>query len=50
MFATIEERLTHLCRFLEGYAQFARLPKPRKEAADWEALLAGAGSVMCHSE
>jgi nitrogen fixation/metabolism regulation signal transduction histidine kinase len=31
VFDTIEERTQHLTDFLEGYARFARLPKPRGE-------------------
>lgn len=31
VFDTIEERTSHLAAFLEGYARFARLPKPRIE-------------------
>src|SRR5204863_4150554 len=30
--ATVEERLDYLQRFLDGYAAFARLPKPRRES------------------
>jgi nitrogen fixation/metabolism regulation signal transduction histidine kinase len=36
----IEERSSHLRDFLEGYARFARLPTPRKEAVDWQPFLA----------
>ena len=38
--AAIEERLEFLQRFLDGYAQFARLPKPRREEVAWDELLA----------
>jgi len=38
IFASIEERLSHLAGFLEGYARFARLPKPQKERVDWRAF------------
>lgn len=31
VFATIDERASHLQGFVEGYARFARLPTPRKE-------------------
>jgi nitrogen fixation/metabolism regulation signal transduction histidine kinase len=31
VFDTIEERAQHLTAFLEGYARFARLPKPRAD-------------------
>jgi two-component system nitrogen regulation sensor histidine kinase NtrY len=35
----IAERVEHLCRFLEGYARFARLPKPRREEVPWRDFL-----------
>jgi len=31
----VEERLDYLQRFLDGYAAFARLPKPRPERTEW---------------
>ncbi len=37
----IAERVEHLCRFLEGYARFARLPKPRPEPVAWRDFLEG---------
>jgi signal transduction histidine kinase len=39
VFATLRERLDHLQRFLDGYARFARLPRPRPEAVDWRRFL-----------
>lgn len=39
VFDAIEERLDHLTQFIEGYARFARLPKPRKEQVDWREFL-----------
>ena len=36
IFASIRERVEHLSRFLEGYARFARLPRPEKQEVDWE--------------
>jgi len=39
VFATLRERLDHLQRFLDGYARFARLPRPRPEAVDWGRFL-----------
>ena len=39
--ATIEERATHLRTFLEGYANFARLPLPVKAPVTWTELLKG---------
>jgi nitrogen fixation/metabolism regulation signal transduction histidine kinase len=35
----IRERIDHLSRFLEGYAKFARLPRPRREDVDWNEWL-----------
>jgi nitrogen fixation/metabolism regulation signal transduction histidine kinase len=37
---TIEERARHLERFIDGYARFAKLPTPRKEAVEWPAFVA----------
>jgi len=37
--AAVEERLDYLQRFLDGYAAFARLPKPRPEPARWRDML-----------
>lgn len=39
VFDTIEERTQHLTAFLEGYARFARLPKPRPGKVAWQAFL-----------
>src|SRR6266542_6229993 len=36
---SVEERVRHLCDFLEGYARFARLPRPRKETVEWRRFL-----------
>jgi nitrogen fixation/metabolism regulation signal transduction histidine kinase len=41
VFATIEERATHLAMFIDGYARFAKLPRPRPAAVRWKPLLAG---------
>jgi nitrogen fixation/metabolism regulation signal transduction histidine kinase len=38
---TIEERATHLNTFLEGYASFARLPRPRPQPVAWPGFLDG---------
>lgn len=35
VFRTIRERLDHLNEFFDGYARFARLPRPRKREVDW---------------
>lgn len=39
VFDTIDERTRHLTAFLEGYARFARLPKPRPERVAWASFL-----------
>jgi nitrogen fixation/metabolism regulation signal transduction histidine kinase len=41
VFDTIEERTQHLADFLEGYARFARLPKPRPDEVAWQPFLDG---------
>ncbi len=41
VFDTIEERTRHLTDFLEGYARFARLPRPRQESVAWATFLDG---------
>ncbi len=39
VFATLRERIDHLQRFLDGYARFARLPRPRPETVEWARFL-----------
>jgi nitrogen fixation/metabolism regulation signal transduction histidine kinase len=39
IYSTIEERLLSLREFLDSYADFARLPAPRKTWERWDALL-----------
>lgn len=39
IYGTIEERLAFLRTFLESYAQFARLPQPRRERTQWQEIL-----------
>ena len=39
VFATIGERAAHLATFIEGYARFAKLPKPRPVAVAWGQFL-----------
>ena len=41
VFSTIEERASHLATFIDGYARFAKLPRPRPAAVAWRPLLAG---------
>ncbi len=40
VFSSIGERAAHLHAFLSGYASFAKLPAPRREAVAWTALIA----------
>ncbi|MEO8016237.1 MAG: ATP-binding protein [Pseudomonadota bacterium] len=39
VFATIEGRARHLAGFIDGYSQFAKLPRPRVATVAWEVLL-----------
>jgi nitrogen fixation/metabolism regulation signal transduction histidine kinase len=39
VFATIEDRARHLAGFIEGYAQFAKLPHPRIAPVAWGMLV-----------
>ena len=39
VFATIGERAAHLATFIDGYARFAKLPKPRPAPVAWPAFL-----------
>jgi two-component system, NtrC family, nitrogen regulation sensor histidine kinase NtrY len=39
VFATISERASHLATFIEGYAKFAKLPKPRPGPVTWSSFL-----------
>ena len=45
IYELIEERLTHLRAFLDGYAHFARLPEPRKERTSWSEILDAAQAL-----
>lgn len=40
VFATIGERAAHLASFIDGYARFAKLPRPRAVEVPWAQLLA----------
>ena len=40
VFSTIENRAAHLTTFIEGYARFAKLPRPRPQAVPWPTFLA----------
>ncbi len=41
VFSTIEERASHLATFIDGYARFAKLPRPRPADVSWRPLLSG---------
>jgi nitrogen fixation/metabolism regulation signal transduction histidine kinase len=45
VFDTISERAQHLAGFVDGYARFAKLPKPRPAPVAWPELLARVGAV-----
>lgn len=45
IFATIEERARHLHSFIDGYARFAKLPRPRVEAVNWSSFLGALGQA-----
>ncbi len=47
VFDTIGERAAHLATFIEGYARFAKLPRPRPEAVAWAAFLARLEGTAC---
>ena len=40
VFTTIGERAAHLTTFIDGYARFAKLPRPRPASVSWERFLA----------
>src|SRR5699024_11022998 len=39
VFASIGDRARHLHGFVDGYARFAKLPKPQPKAVEWPAFL-----------
>jgi two-component system, NtrC family, nitrogen regulation sensor histidine kinase NtrY len=39
VFQTIAERAAHLATFIDGYARFAKLPRPRPAAVSWAQFL-----------
>ena len=40
VFTTIADRAAHLATFIDGYARFAKLPKPRVATVNWEQFFA----------
>jgi nitrogen fixation/metabolism regulation signal transduction histidine kinase len=45
VFAAIEERMSHLSQFVDGYSRFAKLPRPRPSRVDWRRFLASLQAV-----
>jgi two-component system nitrogen regulation sensor histidine kinase NtrY len=45
IFQTVEERVTHLAAFLDGYAQIARVPRAQKRDVRWADFLEEVGRV-----
>jgi nitrogen fixation/metabolism regulation signal transduction histidine kinase len=41
VFSTLRERLDDLSGFIDGYAKFARLPRPQPQEVDWNEFLRG---------
>ncbi|TMP80751.1 histidine kinase [Pseudoalteromonas phenolica] len=39
VFSTMQERISHLNEFVQGYGKFAKLPKPKLEVIEWQGLL-----------
>ena len=39
VFGAIEERMSHLAQFVDGYSRFAKLPQPRAAHVDWRRFL-----------
>jgi two-component system, NtrC family, nitrogen regulation sensor histidine kinase NtrY len=46
VFTTIADRAAHLTTFIEGYARFAKLPRPRTAQVSWPQFLAGLEDTM----
>jgi nitrogen fixation/metabolism regulation signal transduction histidine kinase len=39
VFGAIEERMSHLAQFVDGYSRFAKLPQPRPAHVEWRRFL-----------
>ena len=39
VFGAIEERMSHLAQFVDGYSRFAKLPQPRAAHVEWRRFL-----------
>jgi two-component system nitrogen regulation sensor histidine kinase NtrY len=46
VFTTIGERAAHLASFIDGYARFAKLPRPLPAAVDWVQFMARLQAAM----
>jgi two-component system nitrogen regulation sensor histidine kinase NtrY len=46
VFTTIGERAAHLATFIDGYARFAKLPRPRPETVEWPYFMARLQGAM----
>lgn len=45
VFAAIDERMSHLSQFVDGYSRFAKLPRPRPSRVEWRRFLASLQAV-----
>jgi len=45
VFAAIDERMSHLSQFVDGYSRFAKLPRPRPSAVDWRRFVGSLQAV-----
>jgi len=50
VFDTIEDRAKHLQEFVEGYARFARLPKPRRDKVDLREFVERLGELAPYAK
>ncbi|HEX5340479.1 MAG TPA: ATP-binding protein [Gammaproteobacteria bacterium] len=46
VFGNIEERTTHLKKFIDGYARFAKLPSPQIVSVEWTGFFASLRALM----
>jgi nitrogen fixation/metabolism regulation signal transduction histidine kinase len=46
VFTTIGDRAAHLASFIDGYARFAKLPRPRPAPVDWSQFMARLQGAM----
>jgi two-component system, NtrC family, nitrogen regulation sensor histidine kinase NtrY len=48
VFTTIEQRAAHLASFIEGYARFAKLPRPRLTTVSWDSFFRQLEGAAAH--